>query len=75
VMAPKERGWKAVENAPRYVEYMLYDNYADPYQHVNLAGRATHQQVTADLRRRLLAHMRDAGDRQAAIEPCWFPYS
>lgn len=74
-MAPKERGWKAVPSAPSYVEYVLYDNYADPYQHVNLAGRATHQQVAAALRARLLEHMRQAGDPAATIEPCWFPYS
>jgi hypothetical protein len=54
---------------------MLYDNYADPFQHVNLAGRATHQQVAAALRARLLEHMRQAGDPAATIEPCWFPYS
>lgn len=75
VMAPKERGWKAVPSVPRYVEYMLYDNYADPHQHVNLAGRATHQKVAAELRGRLLQRMREAGDPEATIEPCWFPYS
>jgi len=75
VMAPKEPGWKAVASAPRYVEYMLYDNYADPYQHVSLAGRTTHQQVATELRRRMLQRMRDAGDPAATIEPCWFPYS
>jgi arylsulfatase A-like enzyme len=75
VMAPKAPGWKEVANAPRYVEYMLYDNYADPHQHVNLAGRATHKDVAEGLRRRMLERMRDAGDPPATIEPCWFPYS
>jgi arylsulfatase A-like enzyme len=75
VMAPKERGWQAQRAAERYVEYMLYDNYADPFQHVNLAGRAPYQTVTQDLRRRLLARMKDAGEPTATIEPCWFPYS
>jgi len=75
VMAPKQPGWKAVAHAPQYVEYMLYDNYADPHQHVNLAGRATHKTVAEELRRRMLARMREAGDPAATIEPCWFPYS
>ncbi|HWC95895.1 MAG TPA: sulfatase-like hydrolase/transferase [Candidatus Sulfopaludibacter sp.] len=75
VMAPKQPGWKAVANAPRYVEYMLYDNYADPHQQVNLAGRATHHEIASELRGRLLTRMREAGDPAATIEPCWFPYA
>jgi hypothetical protein len=54
---------------------MLYDNLADPAQLVNLAGRAQYQQVTADLRRRMLARMKEAGDPAATIDPAWFPYS
>jgi arylsulfatase A-like enzyme len=75
VMAPKVPGWKAVPAADKYVEYMLYDNHADPHQHVNLAGRTNYQQVAQDLRKRLLARMQEAGDQAATIEPCWFPYS
>lgn len=75
VLAPKEPGWKMAPGASRYVEYVLYDNYADPYQQVNLAGRAPYQQVAADLRKRLLARMSEAGDPAATIEPSWFPYS
>ena len=38
-MAPEDsRAGRPSPSAERYVEYMLYDNYADPYQHVNLAG-------------------------------------
>jgi hypothetical protein len=74
-MAPKQRGWQVVAGADRYVEYALYDNYADPYQLVNLAGRATHQEISQDLRRRLLARMKEAGDAAATIEPSWFPYA
>lgn len=75
VLAPKERGWQPVPNAARYVDYVLYDNYADPYQHVNLAGRAPYKDVAQDLRKRLLARMREAGDPAATIEASWFPYS
>jgi len=74
VAAPKVPGWKLVAGAEKYVEYMLYDNYADPYQHVNLAGRTPYQPVLQDLRRRLLARMKEAGDTPATIEPSWFPY-
>ena len=74
-LAPKQRGWQTVPGADRYVEYAFYDNYADPYQRVNLAGRATHQEIGQDLRKRLLARMQEAGDPPATIEPSWFPYS
>jgi arylsulfatase A-like enzyme len=74
-MAPKAPGWRAVPSASKYVEYMLYDNYADPWQHVNLAGRATHQVAAVELRKQLLARMQEAGDANATIDPCWFPYS
>jgi arylsulfatase A-like enzyme len=75
VSVPKAPGWRAAANAEKYVEYMLYDNQADPYQHTNLAGRAPYQQIAAGLRRRMLARMKEAGDPAATIEPAWFPYS
>ncbi len=74
VMTPKQPGWKAVAAARKYVEYILYDNYADPYQQVNLAGRAGYQNIANQLRERMLARMQEAGDSPAVIEPCWFPY-
>jgi hypothetical protein len=30
VMAPKQPGWRSVSAAEKYVEYILYDSYADP---------------------------------------------
>jgi hypothetical protein len=75
VSAPKTPGWRAAANVEKWVEYVLYDNQADPYQHTNLAGRAPYQQITAGLRRRMLARMKEAGDPLATIEPAWFPYS
>jgi arylsulfatase A-like enzyme len=75
VMAPKLPGWKAVPSAEKYVEYVLYDNYADPYQLVNLAGRATHQQVLTQLRLRMAVRLRESAGETATIEPSWFPYS
>jgi len=73
-MAPKQPGWRAVPSAERYVEYMMYDNYADPHQHVNLAGRATHAAQAAEFRKRLLEYTRQDGPTAPSIEPAWFPY-
>jgi arylsulfatase A-like enzyme len=75
VMAPKVPGWKAVPSAEKYAEYVLYDLYADPYQQVNLAGRAPYQQTLAELRKRMLARIRESSGATATIEPAWFPYS
>jgi arylsulfatase A-like enzyme len=75
VAAPKVRGWHAVPDAPQYIEYMLYDLAADPFQHVNLAGRAETQQVSALLRERLLARIAEAGGGTPSIEPAQYPYS
>ena len=57
-----------------YVEYMMYDLAADPFQHVNMAGRAEVQQVSEGLRRRLLDRIVEAGDKRPVIEPPFFPY-
>lgn len=74
VAAPKRRGWKAVPATDEYVEYMMYDLAADPYQHVNMAGRAEVQQVSEELRRRLLERIVESGDKRPGIEPPFFPY-
>ena len=74
-MAPKRPGWKAVPKADQYVEYMMYDLYADPYQHTNLAGRVPYRESAEMLRARLSARITEASNVRASIEPCWFPYS
>lgn len=74
VAAPKTPDWKAAERANTYVEYMLYDNKADPFQHTNLAGFAQTRKISQELRGRLLAQIQAAGDPAPAIEPAWFPY-
>jgi arylsulfatase A-like enzyme len=73
--APKMPGWTPVPRSDRYVEYMMYDLYADPYQHVNLAGRATYAKQAEQLRARLAERIFEAGNVKAAIDPCEFPYS
>ena len=75
VAAPKRPGWRAVQDADLYVEYMLYDNFADPWQHVNLAGCTETAAVSRELRERMLARMVEAGGRRPMIEPSYFPYS
>jgi arylsulfatase A-like enzyme len=75
VAAPKLPGWRPVPDAPQYIEYMMYDLAADPFQHVNLAGRAETQQISAQLRQRLLARIAEAGGGTPSIEPAQFPYS
>jgi arylsulfatase A-like enzyme len=73
-MAPKQPGWRAAPGADKYVEYILYDNYADPYQHINLAGRATHRTIAEGLRARLLARITESSGATPTIDPAWFPY-
>jgi arylsulfatase A-like enzyme len=74
VAAPKRQNWKAAERSETYVEYMLYDLSADPFQHNNLAGFAQTREVAGKLRQRLLERIVEAGDPPSAIEPAWFPY-
>ena len=74
VAMPKRRGWKPVPSSDEYVEYMMYDLAADPFQHVNLAGRTETRQIAETLRNRMLARMAEAGDKRPSIEPPFFPY-
>jgi arylsulfatase A-like enzyme len=74
VAAPKHPGWQPVPSADQYVEYILYDNFADPYQQVNLAGNAQYTDVSKQLRERLIARIYEAGGARATIEPATFPY-
>lgn len=74
VAAPKHPNWRPVPHSDEYVEYMLYDLYADPYQHTNLAGRVPYAKVTEDLRSRMQARMAEASDEHATLTPCEFPY-
>jgi hypothetical protein len=72
--APKTPGWKSVPSTDRYVEYAHYDSYADPFQHVNLAGRAEYRTIAEQLRGRLLERIREASGATPNIDPAWFPY-
>jgi hypothetical protein len=73
--SPKDRNWKAAPSAPTYYEYIVYDNYADPFQHTNLAGRVPYSQVREELRTRLEKRIAEASGTEAKIEPSLYPYS
>jgi arylsulfatase A-like enzyme len=75
VMSPKGVDWKQQPFADTYYEYMLYDNFADPHQQVNLAGRRTHAEIAESLRARLLVRISEATGKTPKMEPCLFPYS
>jgi arylsulfatase A-like enzyme len=71
---PKQAGWRAAASSDRYVEYILYDLYADPHQHVNLAGNQQVADVSARLRRRLTERILETSGVPSTIEPAIFPY-
>ncbi len=73
--APRNPGWKPVPSSDKYVEYMLYDLYADPFQHVNLAGRVPYKKISEELRARLSDRIAEASGRHPELEACLFPYS
>jgi hypothetical protein len=73
--AERGPGWKPVPSSDRYHEYMLYDLYADPFQHVNLAGRVPYQKIAEELRGRLAERIAEASGRRAEVGGCLFPYS
>ncbi len=56
----------------RYMEWQLYDLYADPYELVNLAGRREYRQISAELRERLKARMVEAGEPEPIIDEARF---
>ncbi len=61
-------------SSPRYNEYLLYDRYADPYQQVNLAGRAEVREISKSLRARLIERIVKSGGPKPAIDPPFIPY-
>jgi arylsulfatase A-like enzyme len=64
-MAPQSGG----SGADVYLESHLYDNFADPFQHVNLVGRPLYKDVAERLRERLIARMVEAGEAAPEVRP------
>lgn len=71
VVAPDKHGGRDPASE-RYVEWQLYDLYADPFELVNLAGRREYREVAAKLRERLKARMVEAGEHEPQIEEANF---
>lgn len=68
VTAPDADGVRD-SGSQQYVEQYLYDLEADPYELTNLAGLASHAEVAAVLRERLIRRMVMAGEAPAEIIP------
>jgi len=74
VAAPKRPDWKPAPSSDEFFEYMMYDLAADPFQHVNMSGRAEAVKVAEELRGRLLQRIAEASGAQPRIQPTLFPY-
>jgi len=55
-------------SSDRYVEYQMYDLFADPHELVNLAGRREYRREAAQLRERLRARIAEAGEAPPEID-------
>lgn len=67
VAAPDLDGWEA-PGSKHYVETLLFDLQADPYELTNLAGIASYREVADDLKKRLIARMVEAGEEAPIID-------
>ncbi len=52
-----------------YVEQFLYDLHADPHERNNLVADPAHAEVRKEMRDRLIARMRAAGEPEPVIKP------
>ncbi len=57
------------ESSTSYQEYQMYDNYADPAQLVNLAGRVPYRKQAAQLREQLIERIVASGEPAPTITP------
>jgi arylsulfatase A-like enzyme len=60
---------ETVPASDHYQEHLMYNLYADPAQHVNLAGRKEYTDVAEKLRAELKRRMVIAGENAAEIKP------
>lgn len=74
VVSPQPISHAQIPASDRYVEYQLYDLFADPHELVNLAGRREYQKVASDLRERLKARVVESGEAKPEIdEALYYP--
>lgn len=58
-----------VSHSMHYTEYQMYDNYRDPAQLVNLAGRKQYEKIAETLRAELLKMIVASGEPEPIISP------
>jgi len=68
VADPNLRGG-ANQSSTEYQEYVMYNNFSDPAQLVNLAGRRPFQDVADQLRKELVDFIVASGERAPTITP------
>lgn len=66
VSAPGKDGYAEMASG-KYVEEFLYDVQADPYELSNLIGLESHREVAEQLKNRLVAMMKEAGEAEPEI--------
>lgn len=71
-VAPEKDG-RTDASSDRYTEEFLYDLLADPYELTNLIGHASHAEVSAIMRARLVRRMVAAGEDAPEIVPAPVP--
>ncbi len=62
-------GGDQVESSIQYQEYLMYNDYGDPAQLVNLAGRDPDKREAAQLRRQLVQMIVESGEPAPTIAP------
>ncbi|MGB9683222.1 MAG: sulfatase/phosphatase domain-containing protein, partial [bacterium] len=73
VIAEDKDGWLD-SKSNTYVEYQLYDLYADPYELINLAGRREYRDVADELKVRLLDRIEEIeGEKPNILNRKFYP--
>lgn len=73
VIAEDKNGWLD-SKSDTYVEYQLYDLYADPYELINLAGRREYRNIANELKERLLHRVEEIeGERPEILDRKFYP--
>lgn len=73
VIAEDKDGWLD-SKSDTYIEYQLYDLYADPYELVNLAGRREYRDISSELKERLLDIIEEVeGERPKILDRKFYP--
>ncbi len=74
VVSPQRIPRDQISASDRYVEYQMYDLFADPHELVNLAGRREYREVASELRERLKARIAESGEAKPEIgEALYYP--